>query len=331
MSICRTNRVQNGNASISGPNTQSLPLCRFGNSPHHDIMQNRLPRFKRASTVHFELTERDLAIIRLVDRHRFIRSPQIISLIGGSQQNILRRLKLLYHHGYLERPRAQLDNYHRPGSRHIVYGLGDQGGALLQQKFGGTYVSWGEKNRASGRMFLEHTLFVSDAMAAIELACRARGVRLISEKDLLPPGQSSFEWRVATKKHRLGIVPDETFALEFTDTNGETKRSYFFLEADRGTMPVARQNLTQTSMRRKFIAYAATWRQGLHTSILGLPHFRVLTITASSARLKSLVAECSRLESGQGLFLFANKSILASDILSGWRTAKDENSVSLLD
>lgn len=293
-------------------------------------MENRLPRFRRASSVHFELTERDLAIIRLVDRHRFIRSPHIISLIGGSRQNILRRLKLLYHHGYLERPRAQLDSYHA-GSHHIVYGLGDKGGKLLQQESGGTYIPWGEKNRVSGRMFLEHTLFVSDAMATVEMACRDRSIRLISSDKFLPPGQSSFEWRVATKKHKLGVVPDETFALEFTDANGGTKRSYFFLEADRGTMPVARQNLTQTSMRRKFIAYAATWRQGLHTSILGLPHFRVLTITASSARLKSLVGECLQLESGQGLFLFADKSILAGDILSGWRTAKDESSVSLLN
>ena len=294
-------------------------------------MENRLPRFRRASTVHFELTERDLAIIRLVDRHRFIRSPQIISLVGGSRQNILRRLKFLYHHGYLDRPRAQLDNYHRPGSRYIVYGLGDQGGELLQQESGGTDISWSEKNRASGRMFLEHTLFVSDAMAAIEIACRARSMQLISSDKFLPPGQSSFEWRVITKKHRLGIVPDKTFALEFTDANGGAKRSYFFLEADRGTMPVARQNLTQTSMRRKFVAYAATWRQGLHTSVLGLPHFRVLTITASASRLKSLIEECSQLESGQGLFLFADKSILVGDMLSGWRTAKDGNSSSLLD
>ena len=294
-------------------------------------MENRLPRFRRASTAHFELTERDLAIIRLVGRHRFIRSPQIVSLVGGSRQNILRRLKLLYHHGYLERPRAQLDNYHRPGSRHIVYGLGDKGGEPLQQESDGGSISWGEKNRASGRMFLEHALFVSDAMAAIELACRARGIRLITSKTLLPPGQSSFEWRVAAKKHRLGIIPDDTFALEFTDANGETRRSYFFLEADRGTMPVARQSLTQTSMRRKFVAYAATWRQGLHTSAFGLPHFRVLTITASPKRLKSLVEECSQLESGQGLFLFADKSILADDMLSGWQTAKDGNSASLLD
>lgn len=293
-------------------------------------MENRLPRFKRASTVHFELTERDLAIIRLVVRYRFIRSLQIISLVGGSRQNILRRLKLLYHHGYLERPRTQLDDYHRPGSRYIVYGLGDKGGELLQRESDGTNISWGEKNRASGRMFLEHALFVSDTMAAIELACRSRGIRLIASKDLLPSGQSSFEWRVFTKKHRLGVIPDQTLALEFTDAKGVAKRSYFFLEADRGTMPVARRSLAQTSMRRKFIAYAATWRQGVHTSALGLPHFRVLTITASPTRLKSLIAECSQLESGQGLFLFADKSILTGDILSGWRTTKG-NTASLLD
>jgi DNA-binding Lrp family transcriptional regulator len=75
---------------------------------------SRLPRFKRASAVApIELTERDRDIIRLVHRHRFLRSTQIVALVGDSSQQLLRRLRLLYHHGYLERPRAQIDYYHR--------------------------------------------------------------------------------------------------------------------------------------------------------------------------------------------------------------------------
>jgi hypothetical protein len=87
-------------------------------------MESRLPRFERATEVApMQLEERDCQIIRLVHRHRFLRSEHIVSFMGGSQQQILRRLKLLYHHGYLERPRAQIQYYERGGSRSIAYGL----------------------------------------------------------------------------------------------------------------------------------------------------------------------------------------------------------------
>src|ERR1035438_6307979 len=128
---------------------------------------SRLPRFKRASAVPaIKLTERDREIIRLVERFRFVRSSHICSLIPGSPQQLLRRLQLLYHHGFLERPRAQLDYYHRGGSRHMVYGLGSKGAALLRSDLGPGFVQvrWGEKNRAAGRVFLEHALLVSDVI-----------------------------------------------------------------------------------------------------------------------------------------------------------------------
>jgi hypothetical protein len=46
------------------------------------------------------LTEPDDDIIWLVHQHSFLRSNQIVAIMGGSPQQILRRLKLLYHHGY---------------------------------------------------------------------------------------------------------------------------------------------------------------------------------------------------------------------------------------
>src|ERR1035441_3813952 len=95
----------------------------------------RLPRFKRAAVVaSIRITERDRAIIRLVRRFRLLRSSHICSLIPSSRQQLTRRLQLLYHRGFLERPRAQLDYYHRGGSHHIVYGLGNKGASVLNQE-----------------------------------------------------------------------------------------------------------------------------------------------------------------------------------------------------
>src|ERR1039457_4401155 len=97
-------------------------------------MEKRLPRFERAAVAPMQLTERDRTVIRLVHRHRFLSSRQIIALVGDSQLQVLRRLKLLYHHGFLERPRAQLQYYDRGGARPMVYGLTNKGGKLLERE-----------------------------------------------------------------------------------------------------------------------------------------------------------------------------------------------------
>ena len=218
----------------------------------------------------------------------------------------------------------------------MVYGLGNKGGTLLKDELGAGFrkLSWGEKNRAVGRIFLEHALLVSDVMVALELACRGRGVRLLAEAELALPGkQQAFRWRVTLDDHsKLGIVPDRVFALEFPNATGPSQRAFFFLEADRGTMPVQRRNLSQTSFFRKLLAYAATWTHGLHSSLFGFHRFRVLTITTSAGRVKSLVEACAQLEHGHGLFLFADRTILAGDILtSACQTGWPGETSSLLD
>jgi hypothetical protein len=304
---------------------------------------SRLPRFKRVSAVAaMQLTERDREIIRLVRRFRFVRSSHICSLIPGSAQQLLRRLKLLYHHGFLERPRSQIDYYHRGGSRHIVYGLGNKGALLLKPELGVPLeqADWGEKNRSVRRPFLEHALLVSDVMVAIELACRRTGIRLLTDRELAVADKQTgarqpFRWQVnVTNRLKLGVIPDYVFALDFKDRGGAGNRACFFLEADRATMPVIRKNLSQTSFYRKLRAYEATWTQGLHCSRFGFDRVRVLTVTTSAERVKSLVNACAQLKRGQGLFLFADRTVLdkPGDMFSPiWQTGKDGQTVSLLD
>jgi hypothetical protein len=238
----------------------------------------------------------------------------------------------------MERPRAQLDYYHRPGSRHIVYGLGDKGAALLKQQ--GLPIAplrWGEKNRAVGRIYLEHALLVSEVMVTLELACWRTGVRLLTVEQLpLPEGTSQrFQWRVNLSGGvKLGVIPDRVFALDFSDEDREFKRVFFFLEADRGTMPVIRENLSQTSIYRKLLAYEATWAQGIHRTRFGFHRFRVLTVTQSAARVKSLLDACSCLRSGHGLFLFADRSVLDNpDILFSpiWRSGRGGEMIGILE
>lgn len=290
----------------------------------------RLPRFQRAPSVPpIALTDRDRLILRLVHRHRFLRSSHLIALVGGSDQILLRRLQLLFHHGYLERPRAQLQYYERTGSRPMVYGLGSQGGKLLKTQLGSSYrpYRWSEKNRAVGRIYLEHALLISDVSVALELACRRSSrVRLLMDEDLPLPHQC--QWKVTLEGGvRLGLVPDRVFALERVREDESVDRAYFFLEADRGTMPVRRRTLSQTSFARKLLAYEATWSQGIHESRFGFHRFRVLTVTKIPERVKSLVESCAQLPRGHGLFLFADRAVLQQpDLLFApvWQNGRSE-------
>jgi hypothetical protein len=294
---------------------------------------SRLPRFKRDSDIGpMQITERDRAIIRLVHRNRFLRSSHILALLDGGSQQILRRLQLLYHHGFLERPRSQIEYYRRGGSRRIVYGLGNKGASLLREELGATFrtLPWGEKNAAVRRPFFEHALLVSDIMVALELGCRKRGdVHLLADDDLPLQGGAQtglFKFSVKVENGaKLGVNPDRVFTLESEGIFPSHSPAFFFLEADRGTMPIVRKNLSQSSFYRKLLAYEATWTQGLHRSRFGFHRFRVLTVTTSEARVQSMVEACSQLRRGHGLFLFTDQASLQApgDIFTlPWKTGR---------
>ena len=98
-------------------------------------------------------------------------------------------------------------------------------------------------------------------------------------------------------------------------------------------MPDMRKNLSKSSFYRKLRAYEATWSQSIHQTQFGFNRFRVLTVTTSNERLKSLVTACSKLERGQGLFLFADRTVLEKPgdmFLPVWQSGKGQT-VSLLD
>jgi hypothetical protein len=132
---------------------------------------------------------------------------------------------------------------------------------------------------------------------------------------------------------KLGVIPDYVFALDFKDQGGAGNRTFFFLEADRATMPVIRKNLLQTSFYRKLRAYEATWTQGLYRSQFGFDRVRVLTVTTSAERVKSLVNACAQLQRGQRLFLFADRETFLNhdDIFSlRWESGRQGETTPLL-
>lgn len=260
----------------------------------------RKTRFKRAPDApNFRLTQRDVEIIRHVTRYRFLRSTHLAALTGASQQVISRRLNLLFHHGYLARPFEQLSLNRLHGNQPMVYS---------------------PKGRSAGSRFIEHALAVSDFTVALECACAKRpGIRFIDQDEIISLAALSAKkspnplyWPVTLydhgKKHRLGVIPDRLFGIEIKNENAPSRIGYFFLEADRGTMPITRQSLNQTSISRKLLTYAETWRQGIHQRRFGIRRFRVVIVTTHAERAKHIIEACRQLWEGSKLFLVTDQS-----------------------
>ena len=132
----------------------------------------RLPRFRRASEPPaFRLTDDDVLIVRQIARYRFLRSTHIAALIGRSLDRTNDRLAKLFHAGYLDRPRAQLDYYPTAGSAPIAYALADRGARLLAGRYGIAFsnLEWSRKNREVGRPFIEHQLEITDFYLALQI------------------------------------------------------------------------------------------------------------------------------------------------------------------
>ena len=90
----------------------------------HSSTNVRKRRYERADEApSFQLTERDAEIVLAIGRNRFLNSRQIQALVPGSSDKILRRLNGLFHAGYIDRPRAQIDYYSSVGSAPMVYAL----------------------------------------------------------------------------------------------------------------------------------------------------------------------------------------------------------------
>ncbi|HTW53359.1 MAG TPA: replication-relaxation family protein, partial [Stellaceae bacterium] len=251
----------------------------------------RLPRFRRASEPPaFRLTDDDVEIVRQVARHRLIRSTHIAALVGRSLDRTNDRLLRLFHAGYVDRPRAQLDYYPTAGSAPMVYALADRGARLLRERDGITIANpeLSRKNREAGRPFIEHQIEIVNFQVALQRAAAQRSdVRLISADEMnsaasrqpMPASRAPFALR-AKLAHRgvvreFSVVPDIVFGLELSDGS----RRNFMVEIDRGTMPISRADFLQTSFEKKMRGYLAAHAARQHERQFGWKNFRVLTIT----------------------------------------------------
>jgi hypothetical protein len=247
------------------------------------------------------ITARDLEIFRALRRYRFLRSTYLHAFTGGeSEKRFKERLGDLFHEGYLDRPEEQwrfADARFAP----VVHELGKGAAEIAPDAEAVTWLSEGPHRQ------FQHSLMTCEVLASIELACRDRGsVRFISWPEMLTKAPEST--RRSAKPFVLtagdeAVVPDAMFGLEYRRDGRKTFR-FFALEADRGTMPIARAAKQGTSLLGKLAAYRKVLDKELYRAHLGIPNLLVLTVMTDADRGVEVVKQLGELAGESPQFLF---------------------------
>lgn len=277
------------------------------------VRRSRLRRNPTGKRI--ELQPRDLEIFSLLTRYRYLRSTYIHAFVGGDKTKLIERLGKLYHEvGFLNRPSEQwetLNARHQPA----VYEIAERGRFVLQSEGVGSAENPVRADRHGDRHQFRHGLMVCDCLASIELAARLRpGLRFIDSAEILAKApaavrnhQTDINFPVSVahgfsggriERASFDLIPDGLFGLEYEGPAGKSYR-FFAIEADRGTMPAARENLRQSSYLRKILGYREVLEQRLYKDRLSIPNLVVLTVSAAERHLRNL-ATLAREISGDG-------------------------------
>ena len=269
---------------------------------------------KRRSRMHrtpagkkIEPTKRDFEIFKLLERYRYLRSTYIHAFVGGaSETRFKERLGDLFHEGYLDRPVQQWD-FARARYLPVVYENGAGATRILRE----TGITIDERRTflasVAHRQF-QHSLMICEVLASLELGvCADPRLRFIAWPQILE--RAPEQTRASTTTFRFPLpsggylVPDGLFGIEYLAGDRKTYR-FFALEADRGTMPIARSNGRQTYYLAKLAAYQEIISRQLQRAHWGIPNLLVLTVTANEGHLAEILRRFEGQVGGHTAFLF---------------------------
>lgn len=269
--------------------------------------KKRLATHRREPAVTFALTARDLDILRAVNRYRYLKTGQIQRLVFPAchtVQSARRRLKYLYHNGYLGRvaPLVKLGE----GGGETAYYLDRPGIELLADE-GEPILAVARAGRVRHR-FLEHALDLAEFRVNLERALLHHPIvtlkRFIADFEL----KAHTEAAIGKKRYRLydevvhpgnrqryTVYPDALIVLQGQVAYADFQRLYF-LEIDRGTEGLH-------VIRDKVIGYNLYRRLGVYQKFGPFDRFLVLLQTSSPRRAAHLQTALTNLEGADLVWL----------------------------
>jgi len=265
------------------------------------------------------LTERDLAIVDAVARHRFLSTGQLAALffpagggiISSQCRARLRHLVTAGHLVRLERPTLR-----REGRKPDLFGLTALGRDLLVAELGYAVqdIDWKPSYNTVSWAFLDHQIMLGDIFLALSQAAERVGWAMEEWVDdrILKKTHTDLVWvdDPDGRRRNVAVVPDAYFALGYHDPlTVERRLLRFFVEADRATMTVASEATGRRTWQKRIRAYQAYFESDQIISSYGTKQLRVLTVTTSQRRLESLKAATEK-EGGQNRYWFTTERAL---------------------
>jgi len=241
----------------------------------------------------FQLTPRDLEVLKTVGDFQLLSAGQVQALHFRSLHKTRKRLFRLWQHGLLER-RFGVTAMGQ-GTPPALYSLSQRGARLLVSKLGLTIRASlsATPGRKASPLFYEHTLRRNDFRLALTLACRdTQDVKLLFWKqDKSIKDMVTFLNGSKTNPSVLRKVP--VFADGFFGIEVKGNKRFYFVEIDRGTTAHNRLLL-------KLKAYHHLWLQRRHIQRFGIENFRVLYITSGRGRMEHLIQSAQIAQNGEG-------------------------------
>lgn len=252
-----------------------------------------LPTLRR-----FEMQERDFDILEFFARVRYATADQAIRFAGGSEKNLGNRIRLMHAYDFIGRVNdreALVKLFHLIGNSSPVYGLAPAGRQLLMARRGVQPA----KIRAKAPL-IPHTVAATEFVLQTALAARTPNApRLIHQSDLVLPEKTRalerpFRFRVPFQEDfqtlSLNVDPDILFSVLYPDNYQHN----FCVEIDLKSETIAKRRngkivFAKSTFARKQKGFFLGRKEGRHREQWGWQGFRVLTLTTSEARIRSML------------------------------------------
>ncbi len=263
----------------------------------------------------FRVTAKDLAVLTLLQRYRYLPSSYIPVLLGWEGEYHKDLLRKLRHDAELiDCPSASwsaANARYRPA----VYGLTKAGEQFLKAR--GLYVP----HHKTGHEF-NHELMVCLIQASFEIGAQAKGLQLITADEIIShpacPRATRNErepWSVPVKFKYDGHAIEQNiesdgafFGIAKKTPTGRASLIIPGFEADRRTEPLEPEAYERSSIKKKLLAYRAAASQGVYRSRYGIQSFVIPFITINETHKRSLMRVVDTLTEGKGSKLFIFKS-----------------------
>jgi hypothetical protein len=257
--------------------------------------KKRRPRLQRVSVDELpplRLTKRDTDMTIAVYEYRVLTTHQIERLLfaSDSKHNRCRsRLQALFQHGYLYRVEQKVAP--SEATKPLLYMLDEKGARLIQGLLDleEGELDWKPSDKKLGDLFLEHLIATQDVRIAVTLSARKHNTPVVVWLDEATLRSNQMKEYVTLigpngEEDRGPLVPDGYFVVQFPDG----RRAHHFLEIDRGTMTAEASQWARRDWGKKILRYIEYHQSGAYQKRYGSKSMRVLTVTTTLERLKTL-------------------------------------------